>query len=93
MLKSAIFRMFCIYICTEQPMREVQSYYFGYGPVPIDDYYVRNEYSLSEFDIESDDLERHLDHLYRCLVYACYGAPQLPVNSLNNLMTCHLSHP
>ena len=74
-------------------MREVQSYYFADGPVLIDDYYVMNEYSLSEFDIESHDLERHLDHLYRCLVYACYGAPQLPVNSLNNLMTYHPSHP
>ena len=59
----------------------------------IDDYYARNEYSLPEFDIESDDLGRHPDHLYRCLVYACYGAPQLPVNSLNNLKTYHLSHP
>ena len=74
-------------------MSEFQSYYFGDGAVPIDEYYVRNEYSLSKFDVESDDLGRHLDHLYGCLVYACYGAPQLPVNSLNNLMTYHLSHP
>lgn len=51
-----MFRMFFLYICTEQPMSEVQSYYFGDGPVSIDDYYARNEYSLSEFDIESDNL-------------------------------------
>ena len=88
-----MFRIFFLYICTEKPMRGVQSYYFGDAPVPIEYYYVRNEYSLYEFDIESDDLGRHLDHLYRCLVYACYGAPQLPVNSFNNLMTYHLSHP
>ena len=56
MWKYAMFRMFFIYIFTDQPMSEVQSYYFGDRPVPIDDYYVRNEYSLSEFDIESDDL-------------------------------------
>ena len=93
MLKYAMFRIFFLYIYTEQQIIKVQSYYFGDGPVPIDDYYVRNEYSLSEFDIESDDLGCHLDHLYRCLVYACYCAPQLPVNSLNNLMTYHLSHP
>ena len=88
-----MFRMFFIYIFTDQPMSEVQSYYFGDRPVPIDDYYARIEYSLSEFDIESDDIVRHPYHLYRCLVYACYDAPQLPVNSLNNLMTYHLSHP
>jgi hypothetical protein len=88
-----MFRKFVIYICTEQPMSYVRSYYFGDGPVPTDDYSVRNEYSLSEFDVESDDLGRHLDHLYRCLVYACYGAPQLPVNSLNNLMAYHLCNP
>ena len=88
-----MFSMFYLYICTDQPMSEVQSYYFEDGPVSIDDYYARNEYSLSEFDIESDDIVRHPDHLYRCLVYACYDAPQLPVNSLNNLMTYHLSHP
>lgn len=52
-----------------------------------------NEYSLSEFDIESDDLGRHLDHLHRCLVYACYGDPQLPVNSINNLTTYSVCHP
>ena len=56
MLKYAMFRMFFLYIYTEQQIIKVQSYYFGDGPVPIDDYYVRNEYSLSEFDIESDDL-------------------------------------
>ena len=93
MLKSTMFRKFVIYICSDQPMSYVQSYYFVDGPVPIDDYYVRNEYSFSEFDVESDDLGRHLDHLYRCLVYACYDAPQLPVNSLNNLMTYHLCNP
>lgn len=74
-------------------MSEVQSYYFRDGFVPFDDYDVMNEYSLSEFDIESDDLGSHLDHLHRCLVYAYYSAPQLPINSLNNLMVYHLSHP
>ena len=51
-----MFRMFFLYLLTDQPMSEVQSYYFGDRPVQIDDYYVRNEYSLSEFDIESDDI-------------------------------------
>ena len=37
-------------------MSEIQSYYFGDVPVPIEDYYVGNEYSLSKFDIESDYL-------------------------------------
>ncbi len=56
-----MFRIFFLYICTEKPMRGVQSYYFGDAPVPIEYYYFRNEYSLSEFDIESDDLGCHLD--------------------------------
>ena len=56
MLKSAMFHMFDSLHMPEQPMSEVQSYYFGDVGVVIDDYNIRNEYSLSEFDIESDNL-------------------------------------
>lgn len=78
---------------TEQQMSGVQLYYFADESVVIDEFSIRNEYSLSEFDIESDNLGHHLDHPYRCLVYPSYDTPQLPVKSLNNLMTCELSPP
>lgn len=90
-----MFRMFFLYICTEPPMSEAKfnQITLKVGLCRLMIIMQKNEYSLSEFDIESDDIVRHQDHLYRCLVYACYVAPQLPVNSLNNLMTYHLSHP
>lgn len=86
-------RFYSSHMGTEQQMSGFQLYYFADESVVIDEFSIRNEYSLSEFDIESDDLGHHLDHPYRCLVYPSYDAPQLPLKSLNNLMTCELSHP